>query len=111
MEEGHPDSETYRAVLNRPRAGSEDNPPLSILFARWERETRPTPKTAFEWRGIPERFTALSPGGADFTARQIERAPLLAHKKSPLSLDRSPATISTAHAALQYLVCFRGNNA
>src|SRR5437899_6503389 len=110
MEEGHPDIATYRAVLNRPRAGSEDNPPLSILFARWERETRPTPKTAFEWRKIRERFTALALGGADFTVRQIERTHVLAYKDALLSMDRSPATISKALAALKSVFAFGVNN-
>jgi integrase len=98
----------FLAILNRDHGAS--SPPLSVLFARWEKETRCTPKTAWEWSKIREKFTTLALGGADAPVGLIQRHHVLAYKDALLVLDRSPATISKAIAALKSVFAFGVNN-
>lgn len=49
----------------------DDGVSLSELFLRWEKETDPPAKTAWEWNKIRERFTKLALGGADLPVRQM----------------------------------------
>lgn len=106
LEEDHPDSATYRVILNR-----TGDPPLSVLFDRWRIETSPAPKTAWEWDRYRKRFTKLALSGADLPIGQIQRAHVVAWKDALLTQeDLSPKTVNKAIAVLRSVFAFGINN-
>jgi hypothetical protein len=57
------------ALLKRHENGSEDNPPLTLLFERYYSERKLPAKTKLEWQGVLNRFLAVL--GGDRAVRAV----------------------------------------
>jgi integrase len=93
------------ALLKRHEHGDADNPPLSLLFDRYNAERKLPPKTKLEWDGVLRRFKE-SVGGIDLPVRHITQAHIRGFKAALLATTGrtgktlSPATVKKSMGAL-----------
>jgi integrase len=91
-------------LLRRRADDGADNPPLSMLFDRYNAERKLPAKTKLEWDGVLRRFTATV--GADLPVRAITPAHVRSFKTALLSTTGrtggtlSPATVKKILGAL-----------
>ena len=70
-------------LLRRHEQDDADNPPLSIVFQRYNAERKLPPKTKLEWDGVLRRFTEAV--GADLPVRAITAAHVRSFKTTLLA--------------------------
>jgi integrase len=81
------------ALLKRHENGSEDNPPLTLLFDRYYAERELPGKTKLEWQGVLNRFLAVL--GGDRAVRAVMPADVRGFKASLLATaGRNGKTLS-----------------